>query len=202
MMSFKLESLKGHIPDSVIVQIPDTSVEFNITNVLRLSHFLAQCSYESGGFRLVNENLNYSTSGLKKVFEKYFQSDDLVKLYEHNPEKIGSRVYANRLGNGNEASEEGYKYRGRGYIQLTGKSNYIRFAKFIGEDVVNNPDLVSTKYPLSSAAFFFNSNNLWSICDKGSTDDIVTLVTKQVNGGTLGLSERIKKFNEFYNLLK
>jgi len=100
-----------------------------------------------------------------------------------------------------EASKEGFKFRGRGYIQLTGKSNYTNFAKFIGEDTIANPDLVANKYPLASAAFFFDSNKLWAICDKGATDAVVTEVTKRVNGGTIGLPDRIKHFKEYYSLL-
>ncbi len=198
--SFKLDKLKGHVPDAVIAQIPDTAAKFNITNPLRLAHFLAQCGHESGGFKAVNENLNYSADGLKKIFPKYFPGN-LNESYARNPEKIASRVYASRMGNGDEASKEGFKFRGRGYIQLTGKSNYTNFAKFIGEDTVANPDLVSTKYPLASAAFFFDSNKLWAICDKGSTDAVVTEVTKRVNGGTIGLPDRIKHFKEYYSLL-
>lgn len=197
---FKLEKLKGHIPDSVIAQIPETAAKFNITNSLRLAHFLAQCGHESGSFKAVIENLNYSADGLKKIFGKYFPGD--ASSYARNPEKIASKVYANRMGNGDEASKEGFKFRGRGYIQLTGKSNYAGFTKFIGEDCVSNPDLVATKYPLASAAFFFDSNKLWSICDKGADDATVTAVTKRVNGGTIGLADRIKHFKEFYNLLK
>lgn len=198
--SFKLEKLKGHIPDAVISQIPETAAKFNITNVLRLSHFLAQCGHESGGFKAVSENLNYSAKGLLGTFPKYFNATTAAQ-YERKPEMIASRVYGSRMGNGDEASKEGFKFRGRGYIQLTGKSNYTGFAKFIGEDTVNNPDLVATKYPLASAAFFFNNNNLWSICDKGADDATVTAVTKRVNGGTIGLPDRIKHFKEYYNLL-
>ena len=139
--------------------------------------------------------------GLKKIFGKYFPGN-LNESYAKQPEKIASRVYGNRMGNGDEASKEGYKFRGRGYIQLTGKANYTKFTQFIGEDCVENPDLVATKYPLASAAFFFDSNKLWAICDKGADDATVTSVTKRVNGGTLGLSDRIKHFKEYYNLLK
>jgi putative chitinase len=195
-----LEKLKGHIPDSVIAQIPETAIKFNITNNLRLAHFLAQCSHESGGFKVFQENLNYSVDGLKKIFPKYFPGN-LSESYAKQPEKIASKVYGGRMGNGDESTKEGYKFRGRGFIQLTGKSNYTNFTKFIGEDCVANPDLVSTKYPLASAAFFFNNNNLWSICDKGASDDVVTQVTKRVNGGTIGLPDRIKHFKEFYSLL-
>jgi putative chitinase len=196
-----IQKLKGHVPDNVIAQIPDTAKKFNITTNLRLAHFLAQCGHESGGFKAVSENLNYSTDGLKKIFGKYFPGN-LAESYAKQPEKIASRVYGNRMGNGDETSKEGYKFRGRGYIQLTGKANYTSFTKFIGEDCVANPDLVATKYPLASAAFFFDSNKLWSICDKGADDATVTSVTKRVNGGTIGLADRIKHFKEYYNLLK
>ena len=198
--SFKLEKLKGHVPDAVIAQIPDTAAKFNITNPLRLAHFLAQCGHESAGFKAVSENLNYSADGLVKIFGKYFNSTTAAG-YARNPEKIASKVYASRMGNGDESSKEGFKFRGRGYIQLTGKSNYTGFTKFIGEDCVANPDLVATKYPLASAAFFFDSNKLWSICDKGADDATVTAVTKRVNGGTIGLADRIKHFKEYYSLL-
>jgi putative chitinase len=196
-----IEKLKGHIPDAVLAQIPDTAAKFNITNNLRLAHFLSQCGHESGGFKAVSENLNYSADGLKKIFGKYFPGN-LNESYAKQPEKIASRVYGNRMGNGDEASKEGYKFRGRGYIQLTGKANYTKFTQFIGEDCVSNPDLVATKYPLASAAFFFDSNKLWAICDRGADDATITSVTKRVNGGTLGLSDRIKHFKEYYNLLK
>ena len=196
-----VEKLKGHIPDNVIAQIAETAKKFNITTNLRLAHFLSQCGHESGGFKAVSENLNYSADGLKRTFGKYFPGN-LAESYAKQPEKIASRVYADRMSNGNEESKEGFKFRGRGYIQLTGKGNYTSFTKFIGEDCVANPDLVATKYPLASAAFFFDSNKLWSICDKGADDATVTAVTKRVNGGTIGLADRIKHFKEYYNLLK
>lgn len=199
---FKLENLKGHIPDSVIAQIPDTAKKFNITTPLRLAHFLAQCGHESGGFRAVQENLNYSAKGLTGTFRKYFINEAAAAPYAKNPQKIASKVYGGRMGNGPESTGDGYKFRGRGYIQLTGRDNYTRFAKFIGEDTVNNPDLVATKYPLASAAFFFDSNKLWSICDRGADTATVTAVTKRVNGGTIGLPDRIKHFQEYYHLLK
>lgn len=197
----KIDKLRGHIPDSVIAQIPETAAKFNITNNLRLAHFLAQCGHESGGFRAVQENLNYSAKGLATTFKKYFLTEAAAGPYARNPQKIASKVYGNRMGNGPESTGDGFKFRGRGYIQLTGKDNYSRFAKFIGEDTVNNPDLVATKYPLASAAFFFDSNKLWAICDQGATSAIVTAVTKRVNGGTIGLADRIKHFNEYYQLL-
>ena len=198
---FKLANLKGHIPDAVIAQIPDTAARFGITTPLRLAHFLSQCGHESGGFRAVTENLNYSADGLKKIFPKYFPGN-INESYARNPQKIANRVYSSRMGNGNEASGEGFKFRGRGYIQLTGKSNYLAFDKTVDDDIIANPDLVATKYPLASAAFFFQKNNLWSICDQGATDQVVTLVTKRVNGGTIGLADRIKHFKEYWSLLK
>ena len=200
---FKLQALKGHIPDAVIAQIPDTAAKFNITNPLRLAHFLSQCAHESGNWRVVSENLNYSADGLNKIFPKYFKNAGRdATQYARNPEKIANIVYANRMANGDTASGEGWKFRGRGYIQLTGKGNYTKFDKMVIESVLDNPDLVATKYPLMSAAFFFDSNNLWSICDRGSDDGTVTSVTKRVNGGTHGLSDRIKHFKLYYNLLK
>ena len=199
--TLNIDKLKGHIPDAVIAQIPETAAKFNITNNLRLAHFLSQCGHESGGFKAVSENLNYSADGLKKIFPKYFPGN-LAESYARNPEKIASKVYGGRMGNGDETTKEGFKFRGRGYIQLTGKANYTNFAKFIGEDTVANPDLVATKYPLASAAFFFDSNKLWTICDRGADDATVTAVTRRVNGGTIGLADRIKHFKEYYHLLK
>ena len=198
---FKLDALKGHVPQAVIDAIPDTAARFGITTPLRLAHFLAQCGHESGGFRATQENLNYSAKGLCGIFRKYFPSVTVAMQYERKPEKIANKVYANRMGNGNEASGEGWKYRGRGYIQLTGKENYKAFDATVPEDITANPDLVATKYALASAAFFFKKNNLWSICDRGSDDATVTSVTKRVNGGTIGLLDRKKHFKEFYHLL-
>lgn len=199
--SFKLDKLKGHIPDAVIAAIPDTAARFGITTPLRLAHFLAQCGHESGGFRATQENLNYSAKGLRGIFKKYFPTDALAAAYQRNPQKIANRVYGGRMGNGPEASGDGYKFRGRGYIQLTGKENYTAFDKTVPEDILANPDLVASKYALASAAFFFNKNNLWKICDQGSSDQVVTAVTKRVNGGTIGLPDRLKHFKEYYHLL-
>jgi putative chitinase len=195
------DKLKGHIPDTVIAQIPDVAAKFGINTPLRLAHFLSQCGHESGGFKLVNENLNYSADGLKKIFPKYFAQAGLAESYARQPEKIASRVYGGRMGNGDESTKEGFKFRGRGYIQLTGKSNYTEFDKFVDDDILGNPDLVATKYPLLSAAWFFHKNGLNAIADKGADDATVTSVTKRVNGGTIGLPDRIKHFKEYYSLL-
>ena len=197
----KLEKLKGHIPDDVIAQIPDTAKRFEINTPLRLAHFLAQCGHESGGFKATQENLNYSASGLKGIFSKYFKEAGLAESYQRNPQKIASRVYGGRMGNGPESTGEGYKFRGRGYIQLTGKDNYTAFGKAINEDMTANPDKVATHYALLSAAWFFSKNGLHKMADGGATDAVVTQITKRVNGGTIGLPDRIKHFKEYYHLL-
>jgi putative chitinase len=195
-----LAGLTGHLPEAVIAQIPETAAEFGIATNLRLAHFLAQCALESTGFKATVENLNYSAQRIPQVFGKYFKGVDPTP-YSHNPAKLGNRVYANRMGNGDETSGDGFKFRGRGYIQLTGKNNYSSFSTFVGEDCAANPDLVATKYPLASAAFYFNSNKIWAICDRGADDDTVTRVTKAVNGGIAGLPERLKNFKEFIRAL-
>ena len=196
-----LEKLKGHIPDGVIAQIPDVQAKFEINTPLRLAHFLAQTGHESGGFKAATENLNYGAKGLSTIFKKYFTPES-AKEYERKPEKIANIVYANRMGNGPQASGEGYKFRGRGYIQLTGKDNYSAFDKTVEDDILTTPDLVATKYPLLSAAWFFHKNGLHKIADEGATDEVVTKVTKRVNGGTIGLPDRILHFKEYYSLLK
>ena len=196
-----VDKLKGHVPDTVIAQIPGVLDKFEINTPLRLAHFLAQCGHESGGFKVVSENLNYGAAGLQSIFKKYFTAVS-AKEYERKPEKIANIVYANRMGNGPQASGEGFKFRGRGYIQLTGKDNYSAFDKVVEDDILANPELVATKYPLLSAAWFFHKNGLHKIADEGATDAVVTKVTKRVNGGTIGLPDRIKHFNEYNNLLK
>jgi len=196
----KLQNLRGHIPDGVISQIPDTASKFGIDTPVKLAHFLSQCGHESGGFKVTQENLNYSAKGLRGIFGKYFPTDALAEQYQRKPEAIASRVYGGRMGNGMEPTKEGFKFRGRGYIQLTGKDNYTAFGRAINEDIVNNPDLVATKYPLLSAAWFFSKNCLRKCVD--ASDATVTAVTKCVNGGTIGLPDRLKHFKEYYNLLK
>jgi len=205
-----LTKLKGVIPDSVLALIPDTASKFQIISALRLSHFLAQCGHESGNFSVVKENLNYSAQGLANTWPSRFAVNpkDKVKTpnalanqIQKNPTLIANNVYSDRMGNGNAASGDGFKYAGKGYIQLTGKDNYRAFGNSIGEDCVANPELVATKYPLMSAAWFFNKNGLWAICDKGESDAVVEQVTRRVNGGTIGLSDRISKFKKYKSLL-
>ncbi len=197
----KLEKLKGHIPDAVIAQIPDTAAKFQINTPLRLAHFLAQCGHESGGFRATQENLNYSAKGLNGIFKKYFPTEAAAAAYARQPIKIASKVYGGRMGNGPESTQEGYKFRGRGYIQLTGKENYTAFGKAINEDICSNPDKVASSYALLSAAWFFSKNGLHKMADEGASDQVVTKITKRVNGGTIGLPDRIKHFKEYYALL-
>ena len=190
-------------PDGWVDAMNEVFPKYEINTPERIASFIAQCGHESGGWRVFSENLNYSAKALDAIFGKYFKRAARdSEPYHRQPEKIANVVYANRMSNGDTDSGDGWKYRGRGPIQLTGKANYKNFAKFIGEDTVANPDLVATKYPLASAAFFFDSNKLWAICDKGADDATVTAVTKRVNGGTIGLADRIKHFKEYYNLLK
>ncbi len=196
-----LDKLKGHVPDNVIAQIPQVGEKFAINTPLRLAHFLSQCGHESGNFRVVNENLNYGAKGLLGLFKKYFPDEAKAKLYERKPEKIANLIYGGRMGNGPEASGDGWKHRGRGYIQLTGKDNYTAFGKAIGVDILANPDLVATKYPLLSAAWYWHRRKLNAVADQGATDAVVTKATKLVNGGTIGLADRIKHFKEFHHLL-
>lgn len=200
------EKLLGVIPNQVINELDIIFDKYEINTLLRISHFLAQCAHESGNFSVKQENLNYSAKRLQEVFGKYFTTHAKALLYERKPVKIASLVYGNRMGNGDEQSIEGYKYRGRGYIQLTGKNNYLLFDKSLNEtglevDIIGNPDLVATTYPLISAAWFFNKNNLNEIADLGGTKEIITRVTKKVNGGTHGLESRISYFNKFYKKL-
>jgi putative chitinase len=196
-----LDKLKGKLDGTVLSQIPEVMKKFGINTPLRLAHFLSQCAHESGNFRLTEENLNYSSKGLLGVFPKYFNATT-ADLYARKPEKIANIVYASRMGNGDKSTGDGWKFRGRGYIQLTGRNNYIEFSKAINEDMTMNPDTVAKKYPLLSAAWFFSKNKLNEIADKGDSIDTVTMITKRINGGTIGIEDRIKKFREYYELLK
>jgi len=195
------DKLIASVPANVGTYIKQVIVKYKIDKPLRLAHFLSQIAHESGDFKFVSENLNYSSEGLLKTFPKYFKDKATADKYARNPEMIGSRVYASRMGNGDEASKEGFKFRGRGYLQLTGKDNYKAFSTFIGEDCVANPDLVSTKYPMDSAIWFFDKNGLWAICDKGDSIGVITELTKRINGGTHGLDDRANKFKKMKDLL-
>ena len=200
MSSVMIKKLETKIPATPYQYLVNSKNLSNITNVTRLAHFLAQVAHESGNFKLVYENLRYSAAGLLKIFPKYFPTQELANRYAMQPQYIGNRVYANRMGNGNEASGEGYLFRGRGYLQLTGKTNYELFSQYVGERCDQVPDLVATKYPMDSALWYFDKNKLWTLCDANTTE-AVTSVTRRVNGGTHGLADRQAKFKTFMSLL-
>ena len=168
----------------------------------RASHFFAQTAHESGGFKVFSENLNYSAQGLQGIFGKYFPGN-LEESYARKPEKIANRVYASRMGNGDETSGDGWKFRGRGALQLTGKSNYQLFSDYLKKpEIMTNPDLVATEFAFESAIFFFDKNKLWDICDKGVTKDTILALTKRINGGTHGLADREEKTFKYYTYVK
>lgn len=198
----ELTKLVGKVPQQVLNELPLVFNRFKIDTPVRLAHFLGQCAHESGNFKTTTENLNYGAQGLMATFKKYFPTIEIANQYARQPEKIANKVYANRMGNGNEASGMGYKFRGRGCIQLTGFTNYNQFDTIVDDNIIENPDLVSTKYPLLSAAWFWNVNAITALSDKGVNKDVTTAVTKKVNGGTIGLDERIELTNHFYDLLK
>jgi len=167
----------------------------------RAAHFFGQTAHETGGFKLFVENLNYNALGLKKIFGKYFPGN-LAYSYERQPIKIGSRVYANRMGNGSESSQEGYKFRGRGALQTTGKDNYKQLAEYLKKpEILTTPDLVAENFSFESAMFFFTKNKLWDIADKGVDNNTILAITKRINGGTHGLDDRIEKTLRYYNWL-
>ena len=169
----------------------------------RAAHFFAQTAHESGNFKAFAENLNYGASGLTTTFKKYFTTTEKALLYERKPEKIANLVYGNRMGNGDEASGDGFKFRGRGALQLTGKDNYKVFSEYLKKpEIMTNPDLVATEYAFESAIFFFDRNKLWDICDKGVNKDTILALTKRINGGTHGLADREEKTLKYYGYLK
>lgn len=179
---------KRSVLEKFIVPLQDTVEYYDITqNPKRLAAFLAQIAHESGGFNFVQENLNYSAKGLMTTFKKYFPTEDLAKQYERKPERIANRVYANRMGNGDENSGDGWKFRGRGLIQLTGRHNYTKFAEGLEMSIDDTVAYLETPSgAVSSAGWFWDMNDLNKYCDSG---DFVTL-TKRINGGTIGLADR------------
>ena len=178
------------------------AMEFYKLTPVRAAHFFAQTAHETGGYKLFSENLNYSAQGLQGIFGKYFPGN-LEESYARNPEKIANRVYASRMGNGDEKSGDGWKFRGRGALQLTGKDNYAAFAKYLNKpEIMTNPDLVATEYSFESAMFFFDKNKLWEICDKGINDAAILALTKRINGGTHGLADRSEKTKKYYEYVK
>lgn len=191
----------GALPDNVFgKETLSKAMIFYDLSKEQTAHFFGQIAHETGNFSLFSENLNYSTKGLLNTFSKYFDSTSAIK-YQKNPEKIASKVYANRMGNSNEESKEGWKYRGRGAIQLTGKSNYIAFSNYIKNPLIlENPELILSDYCFESALFFFTRNNIWKLCNK--VDDISIInVTKKINGGVNGLAHRKELTKKYYQLL-
>lgn len=194
MSLVKLQEHCGVNPDGVFGKTTFNAAKahFNLTPI-RAVHFFAQTAHETGGFRLFEESLNYSADRLLKVFPNYFRSNAMALAYARKPEKIANRVYANRMGNGDEQSGDGWKYRGRGAIQLTGKFNYQTFSEHIkNEEIVDNPGIVAEQFSFESAMFFFDRNNLWRIADRGLDDKTITQLSLRINGGYNGLSDRIK----------
>lgn len=177
--------------------------KYEINTALRLAHFLAQVNHESNDMRVIEEKLNYSANRLLQVFPKYFKTFDEAKIYEYRPEKIANKVYANRMGNGDEASGDGYKYRGRGLLQLTGKNNYLKFSKWYNDSkiFVDNPDLLlQPQFAVLSAFFYWDIKNLNSyIVDNEYAYNICKALTKKINGGYNGLDDRWQRFKIIYN---
>jgi len=172
--------------------------KYEINTVNRVAGFLAQCGHESNGFTVLKENLNYKAEALNKIFHKYFPTVESAQSFAHNPEMIANKIYANRMGNGDEASGDGYKFRGRGAIQLTGRDNYTRFGATLGLDPDSCvADMETLDGGVESAMWFWQTNGLNAICD---ADDIVRM-TKKVNGGTIGLAERTALYNKAKGIL-
>jgi putative chitinase len=176
--------------------------DYEINTPQRIAAFIAQCSHESGGFVALKENLNYRAPTLRKIFGKYFPNDEIANHYANLPNKqeaIANKVYANRMGNGDEASGDGFRYCGRGLIQLTGKDNYTWFAASIGITPDEASEYLQTfEGAAQSACWFWETNNLNQWADKG---DILTL-TKRINGGTIGLDDRIKHYEHAKHILE
>ena len=167
----------------------------------RAAHFFGQTAHETGGYVAFSENLNYSAKGLVGTFGKYFNATT-AEQYARQPVKIAAKVYADRMGNGNEASQEGWLFRGRGALQTTGKGNYKAFSEHLGKpEILTNPDLVANDFSFESAIFFFDKNKLWSIADKGVNDAAILAITKKINGGTNGLDDRNSLTKRYYSWL-
>ena len=195
----KLQAKIGVTPDGAFgpSTLKAAAAYYKLSDV-RAAHFFAQCAHESGNWRATSENLNYGAKGLRSIFGKYFPTDALARQYERKPAKIANRVYANRMGNGPESSGMGFKFRGRGFLQLTGHDNFKAFADYINRpDVMDNPDLVAGELAIESALWFFDRNKLWSICDQGTNDAAILALTKRINGGTHGLDDRKLKTRKY-----
>jgi putative chitinase len=191
-----IQNLQGALPASVFRQLDTLVQKYKINTISRMSHFLAQCAHESGDWKVFEENLNYSKAGLLKIFKKYF-NETTATQYARKPQAIANRVYANRMSNGDEASGDGWKFRGRGFIQLTGRANYSAFNSYVDENILESPELVAGKYALESAAWFWVTNRLNELSDTGT----VQQVTQRVNGGQHGITDRVEKHAKYRALL-
>ncbi len=200
-----VKTARMFVKDKYYSYIEQYCEKYKINTVERICHFLAQTNYESGYMNYVEENLNYSSKQLLKVFPKYFKTLEEAKEYEYKGEKIANKVYANRMGNGDEQSGDGYRYRGRGLIQLTGKNNYLKFSKWYNDSkiFVDSPDLLlQPQFAVLSAFFYWDFNNLNSyIVDNENAYNICKCITKKINGGYNGLEERFKLYLKISGIL-
>lgn len=204
-MQLTLDQLRACLPEAkssnlekFLEGINETFEHFEINTPRRCAMFLAQTAHESGNFSATQENLNYSAKGLQGTFKKYFPTADSTIGYERKPDRIANRVYANRMGNGNEQSGDGFKYRGRGLIQLTGKDNYTNCGLALLMDLTTDPDQVAQNpVAVLSAGWFWDTRRLNQWADKGD----VLSVTKKINGGTIGLQDRIKHYEHIKEVL-
>jgi len=191
----KLEAILGHKngTDEWFALLDSILPKHNINTDVRIAAFISQCAHESANFMTLRENLNYSADALPKIFHKYFPTPESAAPFHRRPEMIANKIYANRMGNGDEASEDGFKYRGRGLVQITGKSNYTAFsnAQFGDASILDNPDyLLSKEGAIESACWFFDINHLNAIADTGD----VEAMTRKINGGLNGIDDRKAKY--------
>lgn len=198
----ELQYLKDYVPDLIYQELVNKSYEFGMSTPVRAAHILGQIYHETNGFKAKYENLNYSAAGLTATFGNKLFPPDIARVYAYNPIKIANRAYGNKGGNGPESSGDGYKYRGRGPLQLTLKNNYKALKNFTGVDVLTNPDLVATELAVTSALFYFKSNNIWEICDKGINEETIMEVTKKINKKALGFDSRASQVLKFATLLR
>jgi putative chitinase len=203
MSLISLQKKIGTSPDGVFgKETLQLAAKYYKLTPVRAAHFFAQTGHETGEFKIFSENLNYSAEGLVKNFHKYFPTIASATSFAHNPTKIANKVYGNRMGNGNDTSGDGWKYRGRGALQTTGHDNYLALSKALNRpDIMTNPDIVSSELSFESAMFFFNSNKLWSICDHGVDDITISILRTRVNGGSIGLEDCKVKTKKYYSLL-
>lgn len=193
--------INNHALGDWFAAINDNLPEYGITSVERVAAWLAQMGHESGDFKELKENLNYGAKGLRVTFPKYFPSDEMALAYQRQPEKIANRVYGGRMGNGSEETGDGWKYHGRGLIQITGKDNYTYCSNALYGDLslLENPDMLcDMDGAVRSACWFWNSRNLNPLADAG---DIVT-ITKRINGGTIGLDDRTNRWHRALSVLR